>query len=558
MGVVGTRWREALQGWGLRSRAVLLGCLVALPLLVFGLVAWLDYLDEVRDARQTALRSAYSLAEHADAVFSAIEGALLQIDQALDDRPVADARGDGTFHQLLQSTLRRLSPVESVFVVDEAGTIAASSRAFPMPPYDVQHREYFQAAKAGHDGLFLSVPFRGEFARSVAFTASRPVTRDGVFRGLVAVTVFPEYFHSLYRSTFLSEEGATSTAVLLRRDGTVIFRSPDARGAEPIAASPDLLSQTGLQNAGLLAGRGHIDARSDITAFRTLPQAPLTFVYAVREADLTGDWYRRLAGYGLVMACMSGVLAVGGALALFGPGAQPLPPAGASRDPVAAGEVAFGGPRGITVLLDAARSSLGLARSTVTEPPIGGLDAREVIDGAVFGISAAQRLLMGGRGERLDGRIVNVAAALRALRQLLMGSAWPPLEVEIARLHEAVDVFVDPGLLDLALFDLAMGLLEQGAEGARLAVRAERKDVRAPGMNLLEPGDYVTVAFRMLPADPADGAPRRQGGEARLRGVERFATACDGALVLETLEDGATGATLWLPAALVKSDPSKA
>ncbi|WP_164738509.1 cache domain-containing protein [Aquabacter cavernae] len=554
MSVVASRWRNAFRAWGLRSRAAVVGCLAALPLLVFGVVAYLDYLDEVHDARQTALRSAYSLAEHADAVFSAIEVALLQVDQALDARAVGEARGDGNFHQLLQNTLRRLPPVESVFLVDEVGTIAASSRAFPMPPYDVQHREYFQAAKAGHEGLFLSVPFRGEFARSVAFTASRPVVRDGVFRGLVAVTVFPEYFHSLYRSTFLAEEGG-STAVLLRRDGTVIFRSPDTRGAEPISASPDLLSQTGSQNTGLLVGRGVIDARSDITAFRTLPQVPLTFVYAVRESDMTADWYRRLAGYGFVMACMSGLLAGGGALVLFGPAAPLLPQAAGERAPGAGEEAGSGLSHGMNALLDAVRSSLGLARRTLAEPPPAGVDAREVIEGAAFGVSAAQRLLAGGWGERPDGRIVNAAASLRALRQLLMGSSWPPMELDVDRPLEALEAFADPAPFDLALFDLAMGLLEQAPEGARLAVRGEQRSVQPPGPGLVEPGDYVVLVFRVLSA--AEDLPRR-GAEACLRRVERFAAASNGVLVLEAHEDGSAGATLWLPAALAKSDPGRA
>lgn len=523
-----------------------------MPLLIFGAVAWYDYLDEAQDARQATLRSAYSLAEHADTVFSAIEMALQQVDRSLDARQIADARGDGAFHQQLQALTRRLPPVESIFIVDETGTITASSRAFPMPPYDVQHREYFLAAKAGHEGLFVSVPFRGEFARSVAFTASRPLMQDGVFRGLVAVTVFPEYFHSLYRSAFMVEEGTEPTAVLLRRDGTVIFRSPDARGAEPIAASDDLISQAAAQNAGLLVGRGVIDARSDLTAFRTLPNVPLTFVYAVRQADMTADWFRRLAGYGLLMACVSGVIAGGGALVLFAP-APPLSPPPVEERPDPDGAGIQPRLRGATALLDAVRSSLGLARRKVDDGAVAaGLDERDLIDGATFGVAASQRLLSGGRGDRQDARIVNVGTSLRELRQLLMGSAWPPMGLDLVRPQDVLDVFVDPGSFDLALFDLAMGLLERAPAGARFAAQVGRRTVGEGSPEPVGPGDYVCIAFTISSNTEPDGEPRLHA-EARLRLVERFAIASGGALVRE---DAGTPerATLWLPAALVTGD----
>ncbi|MEW6255665.1 MAG: cache domain-containing protein [Pseudomonadota bacterium] len=537
-------------------RAVLLGALVALPLLIFGTVAWYDYLDEVRDARQSALRSAYSLAEHADSVFNSIDLALKQVDRVLGARGAVDTRGDGDFHQVLQDLTRRMPPVESIFLVDEGGVIAASSRAFPMAPYDVQHREYFLAAKAGQDGLFVSVPFRGEFARSVAFTASRPVIRNGVFRGLVAVTVFPEYFHSLYRSTFLMEQTGEPTALLLRRDGTVIFRSPDQRGSDPLLVSSDLVTQANSLNTGLLLGAGTIDGRSDITAFRSLPSAPLTFVYAVRQADLTADWYRRLAGYGLMMACVSGVLATGGALLLFGP--PGIEEGALAPSPPRIGEGALQPRlRGAVTVLDAARANLGLVRRMADDPSVGGgVDARALVEGASFGIDEAQRLLS-GRGGRLEGRIVNVRISLRDLRLLLMGSVWPHLEIsEPAEGPEPLDIFVDPGAFDLALLDLALGLWEHVAPGARVTVHARPRVVRIDEAAPVAPGDYAVITFTLLVEHEGEG-PVRQSAEARLRQAASFAQSCEGHLELEYEGPRIARASLFLPAALVSEQPAR-
>lgn len=554
MRVLFDRWRDTVRARSLGVRAALLGALVALPLLIFGAVAFYDYLDEVRGAQRSALRSAYALAEHADSVFSSIDIALRHVDRALGARSLADVRADGDLHLVLQDLARRMPQVESLFLVDESGTVAASSRAFPMPPYDVQHREYFLAAKAGEEGLFVSVPFRGEFARSVAFTASRPVLRNGAFRGLIAATVFPEYFHALYRSTFMMEEAGEPTALLVRRDGTVIFRSPEPRASDTLLVSADLLTQASTLNTGLLLGPGTIDARSDITAFRALPNAPLTFVYGVRQADLTADWYRRLAGYGLVMACVSGALATGGALLLF-PGASAREQSLAAQ----ASPEGDGGQmrrlRGAEALLDAVRASLGLARRISDDPSAGGgQDPRDLLDGASFGTTAAQRLVA-GRGGRLDARIVNVRVSLREVRRLLMGSIWPPLDV--SRLDQGADpfdVFVEPGAFDLALVDLTLGLWERAPLGIRLVVEAERRTVRPEDTSApVIAGDYVTITVVLAGDQDGEGAPHAPV-QARLMRVEAFAQANDGALELVEHGPRISRGTLWLPAALVSEE----
>ncbi|MEP9379387.1 cache domain-containing protein [Aquabacter sp. CN5-332] len=562
-----TRSRPAPVAHGRRWRAGLLALCAAMPLLIFGVVSWYDRASELRTARQAALATAYTLAEHADAVFSAIDIALLQLDVAIEDRPFSDVRTDGRIHQMLVDVRRRLPPLESVFLVDENGSIAASSRAFPMPPYDVQHREYFTVGKAGHEGLFLSVPFRGELSRSVSFTASRPITRQGTFRGIVAVTIFPEYFHSLYRGAFLPESHAS--AALMRKDGMLIFRSPNPRvPAEPMLASSELVEQTALQSSGLITGKVTLDTRPSLTAFRTLPTVPLTLVYAVNETDLLSAWYGRLVGYGIAAACASGALAAGGALVLFGPArrrgvaADEEPPFMARDRRSAPAEPASGVERGVDTLLRVVLAVLAQVRRQLPNAPQAGerpaasIALQDAVDGAVHGVSAAQRLVAGARTRGAEARIVNVETALAALRKLMTGAVWPPPDFAEAAIESSTDVFVDPARFDLALLDLALGLKEIAPAGARLKVKAVRRAVRTAGPEGLEAGDYVAIDFEL---DNEGGASRTADvrGETRLRLVARFAAQSDGMLVLDEERGAPARATLWLPAALIKRDPSK-
>ena len=93
-----------------------------------------------------------------------------------------------------------LPQVEAVFLVDPQGIIAASSRAYPMPRYDVHLAEYFSAALAqNNDTLVITAPFPGTRSGTTGFILSRRRARDGNFDGVVAVTVSPQYFKTFYR-----------------------------------------------------------------------------------------------------------------------------------------------------------------------------------------------------------------------------------------------------------------------------------------------------------------------------------------------------------------------
>ncbi|TCT04189.1 cache domain-containing protein [Aquabacter spiritensis] len=563
MGTAFARVRRALsERGGFRTRAILIACALA-PLVLFGILSWLDYDTTLRRARQDAMANAYTLAEHADQVFGAVDVALLQIEFALTDRLLTEIRTDGELHRMLSGINRRLSALESVFVVDGAGSIAASSRAFPMPPYDVQSREYFVAGKNGHDGLFFSVPFRGQFSRSIAFTASRPLQRDGAFHGLLGVTIFPEYFHSLYRGAFLPDTHAV--AALMRRDGTLIFKSPEPRtGSDNATADPALVALAAGQNSGLVEGRGMLDARPSITAFRALPNVPLVMVYAVSEADVLAGWRVRFAGYGVAAACAGVLFTIGGALILARPaipGGPPQEMRGVAERARTEGEPASRTERGADTVLSTVIAALGLARRLVPDdapPAAGAPDARlrEALEGAVHGVFTVQRLIVGTRSRAADARIVNVNSALDSLRKLLLGTMWPAIEVIEGHAERSLDVFVDPARFDLALLDLALGLNEAAPGGGHLRVEATRRAVRNGEPQGIAPGDYVAIAFWRDAGERATG----ESGiriETRLRLVAQFATQSDGVMTRQERAGAVIGATLWLPAALVRRAPRK-
>lgn len=550
MGRVFAALRQSARSGGPAQRALWICALAALPLLVFVGVALLDHREQQRSGREHLLGTATALAEHAGSVFTAVDIALTQVEHAVGDGPLAGARGDRKVQQELQAVLGRMPALESLFLVDESGIVSASSRAFPMPPYDVQHRDYFQVARSGDDTLYVSVPFRGEFARSVSFTVSRRVVSpDGRFRGLVAASVFPEYFHALYRGVHLSSNRASVT--LLRSDGTAILRFPDVRTDEGLSVSADVLTDAVRRQSGILTAAGTWGTGGDQVAFRVVPNTSLVLIYGARQSDMLAPWYGRLAGYGSLTLALSGLIALAGGYALFGrPGGEAQATAGPASVPL---RIADYQARGAGLVLDAVRSCLGLLRPGVEGPSASPFlpPPAAILEGAGHGVTLAQRLIAPSPREKSTAKIVSVATSLRALSHLLAGSFWPPLEVAIVPGDDALDVFVEPEAFDLAVFDLASALKQVLPAGAALQVKGARESLRFAHPEGLQPGDYVTITFTAGETQPVQAAT---GQQARLRYVARFAHRSEGALVLPAGEI-VTSATLWLPGALAPRAP---
>lgn len=543
--------RQRLAGTRRVPRLAWVYALAALPLLVFCVVSVLDRLEEQRSGRQQILGTATALAEHAGSVFTAIDIALAQVERSVGDRAVGEARGDRNLQLELQTILGRMPALESLFLVDESGVISASSRAFPMPPYDVQHRDYFQVARSGDDTLYVSVPFRGEFARSVAFTVSRRIiSPDGTFRGLVAATVFPEYFHSLYRGVHLSSARANVT--LLRPDGTEILRFPDTRPSNALSMPADFMPDALRRQSGLLDDEGRMGSSSDVMAFRVVPNTSLVLIYGTRRNDLLAPWYGRLAGYGSLTLALSALIALAGGYVL----ARRLrgAPHTAAQAPAAPVRVAEYQSRGAVQVLDAVRSCLGLLRrGSEDAAPLSPFMPKphDLMEGAGHGLTLAQRLITPSARERAGAKIVSVRASIQALSQLLSGSFWPPLDISGTSPDDQLDIFVEPEAFDLALFELASALKQCLPGGAGLRVAAARETLRQPHPEGLSPGDYVVIAFEAGEVQAGDTSGDQQ---ARLRFVARFAHRNEGALVMPPGE-AVTSATLWIPCALLVRAP---
>jgi diguanylate cyclase (GGDEF)-like protein len=111
----------------------------------------------------------------------------------------------------------------AIQVFDAEGRLTVDASTLDPVPEDRSDEEYFRVHRDRPDaGLFISRPMlhRGAFA----IVLSRRITGpDGRFLGVVAGSIRFSYFHDLFGRLHL---GPDDVITVLRRDGTVIMRTP--------------------------------------------------------------------------------------------------------------------------------------------------------------------------------------------------------------------------------------------------------------------------------------------------------------------------------------------
>jgi diguanylate cyclase (GGDEF)-like protein/PAS domain S-box-containing protein len=248
--VVGLHWSFLLRGHAqqlhdaeaqARLRAAQLAHAMAVQ--VEMLVSDIDYMARnvagvwIEGGRTAALEASGVIAE------SLQQGALMQI-------AIADAQG-----------LVRFSSVGEGG--DPQGMVSIADRA-----YFTSHRE----GKRPH--LFISEPLRGETSGVWSVQFSRPVLREGLFNGVVVVSISPAYLSGAFRSILPDPR---ESVLLVRNDGVFLARSHQFEQIAGLRApvTHEFMRQVG-QKTGSSKAVSTIDGVMRLYAFQRLERYPLT------------------------------------------------------------------------------------------------------------------------------------------------------------------------------------------------------------------------------------------------------------------------------------------
>ena len=221
--------------------------------------------------------------------------------------PVPEAIG----RDFLRSQIRHLPLVRAMWILDAQGRIVQDSDVGNIG-VKLGDRAYFRRYQEHPEaGFQLGNPVRSRTTGTWLNSATRPLLGpQGQFEGVIVAAVEAPYFDALWRSVELGSNGAIA---LLRRDGTLMMRSPfDPRLMEQPSSDLRVLSERwATQASGSFEKASAFDGVRRQYSFRRLSVMPdLLIVVGQSRDDLLAGW-RRLAWVGLAVWAAASALLLG-------------------------------------------------------------------------------------------------------------------------------------------------------------------------------------------------------------------------------------------------------
>jgi two-component system, NtrC family, sensor kinase len=484
----------------------------AIGVLLFTGFALYDYRSALKRTEERVAVTSRTLAAHADTVLQSAQLVLELVAARVADEPWPKIHKSPDLHIFLTSIQRRYPQVESIFLVDRDGQLAATSRVFPSPAFDAQQREYFREAEKAPLGSapHVSAPFKSALAGTYAFTISAPIHRRGKFDGLAAVTVYPGYFNGFYNAT-LTDPGATTASLVRTADGAVLIRHPaTAESMKQLPpTSPLLQALASGQPSGIYQGISSVDGNTRITGFQKLSSFPLTATYNVDRSFVLAGWYKHL----ILFAAFSTLFSV----LLFVAMRSLLKQSELEQEKLAlqiaqsdlrheaehreqhahkleslarlSGGIAHDFNNVLAAILAAVQL---VSKKTTDERSLRQLDA--AAEAARRGARLTSQMLAFARPQETRLAPLDAKEALDRMSEALSRTAGELVSTSIQIEPDLWLVQSDEAQLDVALINLVANARDALPFGGRLAISAANVEVREHGEILgLVPGSYVAI-----------------------------------------------------------------
>jgi signal transduction histidine kinase/ActR/RegA family two-component response regulator len=191
------------------------------------------------------------------------------------------------------------------------------------------------------------------------------------------------------------------------------------------------------------------------------------------------------------------------------------------------------------------------------------------VQGAERGATLTKRMLAFARRQELRPEIVDIAALVGSMVEMLGRSLGPGIDISTAFAEGLPATRVDPNQLELAILNLALNARDAMPRGGKLHISARRQRVAAGEVTGLEPGDYVcigesdsgigmdeeTLKRATEPFFTTKGAGHGTG--LGLSMVDGLVAQSGGAMRIISKPGAGTTVEMWLPASALSADPMR-
>ncbi|MDB5644158.1 MAG: Blue-light-activated protein, partial [Hyphomicrobiales bacterium] len=486
-----------------------------LPAIIFIVAGYLSYNTHFRDARANLDAQADLALQQARRVFSIIDLAASQVEEAL--LPFADS--DITAHDSeLSAKFDRLSAalpeVEDIWVIDANGRPLVTSVITPAPrDIDFSQQDFFVAQREGQGGTFVTDRMPGYFRPSQYFKVSykRRTANDG-FRGVVLMSGDPRSFETFYAS-MLGE--SLSMMSLVRTDGAVLARVPMRENAVRMPSNAPLLRAAALvPERGFYLDSSPVDGVKRLIAYRSLAPWPVYVVAGLDVAQVHGQWLQAMARHmyfglpatlALFVISLAAIRQARRQLETFDELQEEAQRRAFAEEALrqankmeAIGRLTGGVAHDFNNLLQVMLGRLARIHKAAEQklPP-----ALRDIDAMQFAIDRAanltHRLLAFSRQQPLRTDVIDCNRLIAGMTELVRQTAGNEIVVETIYASDVWPISIDANQLENAILNLTSNARDAMSGNGRIIVRTENvvlDDERGSGHDDLAPGDYVCIS----------------------------------------------------------------
>jgi two-component system, NtrC family, sensor kinase len=496
---------------GLRLLRIAVAASLLLPTALFLWAAWSNYQKAVALAEERISRSLEVQVEHATKSFQI--GALI-LEDLLEDLPNAKfPDSEKHFHDLFQKRIRTVSEIQSIWLFNKDGYPLAVSSSYPAPySRNFAGEDYFYVpASKDSNGIYFGEIHDSVSGSSPYFSMNRRVTKNGIFDGVLEISMIPGDFYRFYTHLVYSEG---LQYALLREDGVFLVRYP-----EPLTGPPKPLGpQTGFRKTiaaspqgGFYWSDGPIDGITRRFGIRRIEGTSLFVTAGVAKSTMWAQWYNEMFPYfvfgapSAIFVFITLLLALNRTKRLHVEMRRREMAEGALRQAQrldAIGQLTGGvahdfnnlltiiignlesAQRQVTALSDAARDRLG---QTVGR----------AMQGAQRAATLTRRLLAFSRQQPLNPKALDPNKLLLGLPDLLKGGLGESVAVEIVGAAGLWPVEADATELETAILNLAVNGRDAMPDGGKLTIEASNSfldDEYCRQNSDVRPGQYVQVS----------------------------------------------------------------
>ncbi len=502
-----------------RALKVIFAVVLIGPLLAWAILSYTQYQSTFAEARERTLRMADLLHEHALKVFETQDIVATQVDQILFG--LSDPEIIARQHELwprLKAIAEALDQLQDIWVIDAEGhplivtNFEIAPRGIPLAD-----RTYFSVHLNQQEppgAFYISEPLHGRVDPSlVFFRLSRRREVDGVFRGVTALAIEPDYFSTFYKSV---AGGGFAALSLTRTDGTVLANYPKPDDLTRVdRKGPEFQAAIKAGNRGIYRQASRSGENDEIVAFRKLEHYPAYVLVTFDTGVAIRAWHSQVVSH-----LYFGIPAVLGLLVLIGFALRLQRREYASLIKLQAetqhrrelesqlhhaqrleslGRLTGGVAHDFNNLLAVIFGSLELLRKRL---PFDASREQQLVSRALLGAERGavlvRRLMSFARQQSLAPERLDAHAALFDLADMARLSVGPSIEVCIDQAEERVWIDIDRSQFESALLNVCMNARDAMPDGGCLSLSAQKLEIRgleAQQLQLAE-GSYALICVR--------------------------------------------------------------